>query len=91
MGGSSFKVNEPMNKIKHKVEVRLSHSRTAVIHPPKRGEFSTELSVTIKGGGEKAFKSSYSSEEWINGLTNKDISAIDMAARRFEGGFKEGH
>ena len=91
MGGLSFKLLEPMNKIKHKVEVKLSHSRTAVIYPPKRGEFSTELSVTIKGGGEKAFKSSYSSEEWIGGLSNKDISAIDMAARRFEGGFKEGN
>lgn len=78
------------NKIKHKVDVKLSYQRTASISPPKRGEYSTEITVTIKGGGEKAKKSSYSSEEWIDGLSMKDIAAIDQAARRFEGGYQEG-
>lgn len=75
--------------IKHKVDISLSYGRTASISPPKRGCFSTDLTVTIKGGGEKAFKSTYESEDWAHGLTMKDLAAVDKAARRFEGGFQE--
>ena len=78
-----------MSKITHKVDVKLTHARTAVVHPPRRGEFSTELEVTIKGGGQKAFRSTYASEEWIGGLSLEDIANIDKAARRFEGGYDE--
>lgn len=78
-----------MKKIKHSVNVSISYGRTASISPPKRGCFSTDLTVTIKGGGEKAFKSSYESEDWARGLTMQDLAAVDKAARRFEGGFQE--
>jgi hypothetical protein len=73
----------------HSIKVSLSYGRTANLTPPRRGDYSTELSVTIRGGGEKPRKSSYSSEDWIEGLDMKDIAEIDKAARRYEGGFQE--